>query len=425
MTLKLKYMDPSKLVAHARNSRTHSPGQVAKIVAALREFGFINPVIVAGTTIIAGHARVEAVLQVPEIKTVPTLDVSHLTEAQQRAYIIADNRLSEDAGWNDAILREELGFLNGLDFSVSLTGFDDADLRRLGQGYNYGLASDVLSSLREDAPEDGGGEASQEIENDLGVALGDVWVMGNHRLMCGDSTSREDVERLLSGAKPLLMVTDPPYGVEYDPSWRNQAGAANTKRIGKVLNDDRADWREAWELFTGDVAYVWHAGVFSPVVAESMHAVGFESRALIIWAKPKFAMGRGDYHHKHEPCWYMVRKGQKSNWRGDRKQTTLWEIPYGGQDTETTHGTQKPLECMARPILNHTDKGDAVYEPFSGSGTTLIAAEQLGRVCYGMELNPSYVSMAVRRWEKLTGKVAVKEAAHPAPKGRTRVRTPA
>jgi DNA modification methylase len=202
------------------------------------------------------------------------------------------------------------------------------------------------------------------------------------------------------------MVTDPPYGVNYNPNWRNEADRANGKpygarAVGLVTNDTRADWREAWELFNGDVAYVWHAGLFAPTVAESLVACGFELRSQIVWAKSNFAIGRGDYHWKHEPCWYSVRKGKKGHSKGDRSQTTLWEIDKP-QKSETGHSTQKPVECMARPIRNHDS--EFVYEPFSGSGTTIIACEQLGRKCRAIEISPGYVAVALQRWADATGK---------------------
>ena len=231
-----------------------------------------------------------------------------------------------------------------------------------------------------------------------------------HRIACGSSTDPVTVARVLAGAKPHLMVTDPPYGVEYDPSWRNQAGAAKTKRTGKVLNDDRADWREAWALFLGEVAYVWHGALHATTVAESLMSTGFAIRSQIIWAKERLVLSRGDYHWQHEPCWYAVREKATGHWSGDRKQTTLWNIPSRDQDAATVHGTQKPVECMRRPILNNSNPGQAVYEPFMGSGTTLIAAETTGRVCFGVELNPAYVDVAVTRWQDFTGERAVLES---------------
>ncbi len=231
---------------------------------------------------------------------------------------------------------------------------------------------------------------------------------------CGDSTVAANVETLLGGGMPHLMVTDPPYGVEYDADWRNHAlrtdgSPANGRAIGAVENDDKADWRDAWALFSGDVAYVWHADCKSHVVAESLIACGFDLRAQVIWGKSQLVIGRGHYHPKHEPCWYAVRRGATGHWHGDRKQTTLWDIDKP-RKSETGHSTQKPVTCMRRPIENNSAPGDGVYEPFSGSGTTIIAAEQTGRRCYAMELSPQYVDVAVRRWQQFTGKDAVHEA---------------
>jgi len=225
-----------------------------------------------------------------------------------------------------------------------------------------------------------------------------------HRLLCGDSTKAKDVSKLLQDAKPLLMVTDPPYGVEYKPEWRAEAGINKNKgKMGEVSNDDRADWQEAWELFPGDVVYVYHAGIFSSTVQRSLEEAGFVIRAQIIWAKDRMALSRGDYHWQHEPCWYGVRKGSKGHRTDDRKQTTLWEIK-ARDDSGHGHGTQKPFECMYRPIENHTIK--EIYDPFCGSGTTIIAAEKARRKCYAMELSPAYCDVAVKRWEQATGRKA-------------------
>ncbi len=236
--------------------------------------------------------------------------------------------------------------------------------------------------------------------------MGKLILKSQHRLMCGDSTKAEDVAKLLAGATPHLMVTDPPYGVEYDADWRNHTGMARSARaIGKVENDDRCDWSEAWGLYGGDVAYVWHADNKANTVADSLIACGFDIRAQIIWAKSNMVISRGHYHPKHEPCWYAVKKGGTGHWHGDRKQTTLWEIDKP-QKSETGHSTQKPVECMKRPIENNSKPGDSVYEPFSGSGTTIIAAEMTGRKCLAMEISPAYVDLAVMRWEQFTGKSA-------------------
>jgi DNA modification methylase len=237
---------------------------------------------------------------------------------------------------------------------------------------------------------------------------GDVWRLGRHRLICGDCTVPEVVSTVLNGVAPHLMVTDPPYGVAYDPTWRHRAGVNKSKRTGKVTNDDRADWRAAWILFPGEVAYVWHGALHAAEVADSLEACGFQIRTQIVWAKERFVLGRGDYHWQHEPCWYAVRG--TGHWAGDRKQTTLWQIANRDQDADTVHGTQKPVECMKRPIENNSSPGQAVYEPFSGSGTTIIASEITGGACYAVELDPIYVDVAVRRWQAFTGEAVVLEA---------------
>lgn len=225
---------------------------------------------------------------------------------------------------------------------------------------------------------------------------GDILELGRHRIICGDATDGEDVKNLLLEVKPHLMITDPPYGVDYHPEWRAEAGVnKNRRKMGRVENDARVDWREAWKLFPGDVAYVWHAGIYAGIVSESLQSVGYEIRAQIIWAKDRFALSRGHYHWQHEPCWYAVR--DNGHWVGDRSQTTLWRI-NARDDEGHGHSTQKPLECMRRPILNNSSPGQAVYDPFLGSGTTLIAAEKEGRACYGIEINPKYVDITVARY---------------------------
>jgi DNA modification methylase len=388
----------ARLQPYAKNAKLHGDEQVAKIAASMAEFGWTVPCLVADDgELIAGHGRVLAATQLG-LTEAPVIVLGHLTEAQRRAYRIADNKLTELGTWDEALLSAELNDLLAEDYDLSLIGFDDAELEAL-------LAGEV-------DPE----AASREGEDDVPKAPetpisrpGDLWVLGKHRLLCGDATVATDVERLLGEVKPLLMVTDPPYGVEYDPGWRNKAGAATTKRTGKVLNDDRADWREAWALFPGDVAYVWHGALHATTVADSLTASGFNIRSQIIWAKDRLVLSRGDYHWQHEPCLYAVKKTGKGHWTGDRKQTTLWQITNKDQDAETVHGTQKPVECMRRPILNNSSPGQAVYEPFMGSGTTLIAAETTGRVCYGIELNPAYVDVVVERWQQFAGKDAFLE----------------
>jgi DNA modification methylase len=236
----------------------------------------------------------------------------------------------------------------------------------------------------------------------------DLWILGNHRLFCGDGTTASNVARLLDKVKPNLMVTDPPYGVDYDPNWRNEADRANGKpygarAVGLVSNDHRADWSAAWKLFSGNIAYVWHGGLHTATVARSLQNCGFVLRAQIIWSKNNFAISRGDYHWKHEPCWYAVRG--KGNWAGDRSQTTVWNIDKPLK-SDTGHSTQKPVECMRRPMQNNSNGDQVVYEPFCGSGSTIIAAEQLGRRCYALEIEPLYCDVIIKRWQDFTGQKA-------------------
>jgi len=381
------------LIPYARNSRTHSDAQVAQIAASIREFGFTNPVLVdEANGIIAGHGRVLAArkLRMPDV---PAIRLSHLTEAQKRAYVIADNKLALNAGWDIELLRLEINDLRGLEFDVALTGFSTEELDAL-------MAAPGTEGLTDP-------DAIPEAPERPIAVPGDVWLLGRHRLACGDCTDALVVEKALGGVKPHLMVTDPPYGVEYDPAWRAKAGVNKSKgKLGKVLNDDKADWREAWALFPGEVAYVWHAGLFARDVQESLEACDFQVRSQIIWAKDRFALSRGHYHWQHEPCWYAV-KGT-GHWAGDRKQSTLWSIK-AREDGGVGHGTQKPVECMKRPIENNSSPGQAVYEPFSGSGTTIIAAEMTGRACHAIELNAAYVDVAVKRWQEFAGQVATLE----------------
>jgi DNA modification methylase len=397
------------LVPSARNSRKHSREQVEQIAASMRQFGFTMPILVdEDGEIIAGHGRVMAAKETAKTNDpikgmdgdylppgyVPVMVARGWTEAQKRAYRIADNKLTENSEWDDEMLKAELLFLREEDFDVKLTGFLDGEL------------ADIFGPEQGDTDED----AAPEVAARAVSRPGDVWIMGDHRIICGDCTSAETVKALLGDEKPHLMVTDPPYGVEYDPKWRAEAGVNKNKaKMGEVLNDNRADWREAWALFPGDVIYVWHAGLFASVVAESIVACGFDLRSQIIWAKDRFALSRGNYHWHHEPCWYAVRKGAKAHWHGDRSQSTLWSIK-AREDGGVGHGTQKPVECMRKPIENNSAVGDAVYEPFSGSGTTIIAAEQTKRRCLAVELNPLYVDVAVKRWQEFTGRKAKLEA---------------
>ena len=396
--LRVETVPLAELLPYAANARTHSDEQVAQIAASMVEFGFVNPVLIdeAGM-LIAGHGRVLAARKLG-LETAPTIRLGHLTEAQARAFRLADNQIALNAGWDAAMLRTELLDLKAIGFDMNLVGFSQTDLAAMMAG-DGGAVDEAAAD--EPAPEPPVDPVSRP---------GDLWIMGEHRLLCGNATSATDVARLLGGARPHLLASDPPYGVNYDPAWRNRAGVSATERTGAVSNDHRADWREAWALFPGDVAYVWHAGRYTRIVAESLEAAGFTIRSQIVWAKTRLVLGRGDYHYQHEPCFYAVREGKTGHWQGARDQTTLWSIATRGdatEDPETVHGTQKPVECMRRPILNNSAPGDPIYEPFSGSGTTLIVAEMTGRRCLAIEIDPAYCDVAVRRWQELTGRVSI------------------
>lgn len=391
----------SELVPYARNARTHSPEQVDQIAASIREWGWTTAVLIDEKGgIIAGHGRILAAHKLG-IKDVPTMTARGWTEAQKRAYILADNKLALNAGWDAELLKTELLDLDHMNVDLTMLGWSDEEL------------SDIFAPIWGDEDMERAEETPEPPVNPVTV-LGDVWILGNHRIICGDSTSADVVSKLLGPVKPHLMVTDPPYGVKYDANWRNNAKRADgtsigASAVGKVENDDKADWLEAWALFPGDVAYVWHAGLYAGTVADSLAACDFKLRSQIIWAKQHFAIGRGDYHWHHEPCWYAVKDGAKGHYTGDRKQTTLWQIDKPHK-SETGHSTQKPVECMKRPIENNSSPGQAVYEPFSGSGTTIIAGEMTGRHVYAIELSPAYVDVAVQRWQDFTKKKATLEA---------------
>jgi len=385
-----------RLLPYAANARTHSDEQVAQIAGSIAEFGFNVPCLVDDRgVLIAGHGRIVAAKRLG-LQQVPVIRLGHLTDAQARAFRLADNRIALNAGWDDELLSAELERLKEDGVDLALLGFAEDELDRLLDELNGG----------------GAAEGEDEVPEPPAQAItrpGDLWLLGPHRLLCGDATVASDVGRLLDGAHPHLMVTDPPYGVEYDPNWRVESGVSSTARPGKVNNDDRADWREAWSLFPGEVAYVWHSGIYARTVAESLDACGFLIRAQIVWAKPRLVLSRGDYHWQHEPCFYAVRKGASGHWQGARDQTTLWTIATGESDEATEHGTQKPVECMRRPIVNNSAKGNLVYEPFAGSGSTLIAAQSVGRACLAMEIDPRYCDIIVERWQRSTGGQAISD----------------
>lgn len=384
------------LKPYKNNARIHNDAQIARLVGSLNEFGWTRPIMVdEKMTILAGHGMWEAAKAAGETE-VPVIMKTGLSAKQKRAYIIADNKLSELAKWDEGILALEIKTLD-LEL-LELTGLSNNEL------LNLNPPSDVPDEL----------DKEQTIPKKIVVKPGDAWSLGKHRIVCGDCTVPEIVDLCLDGATPHLMVTDPPYGVNYDANWRNEADRKNGKKIGAhavmpVHNDDQCDWSAAWSLFQGDVAYVWSAGNNAHITAGNLVDLGFDIRAQIIWNKNNMVIGRGHYHPKHEPLWYAVRNktGATGHWEGGRRQTTVWEIDKP-MKSETGHSTQKPIECMRRPILNNSKKGDAVYDPFLGSGTTVIACELEGRICYGIELSPEYCQMTINRWQDQTGQKAVK-----------------
>lgn len=390
--IRLEFWKLGRLIPSPRNARTHSDAQVAEIAGSIKAFGFTNPILVGEEgDVVAGHGRLAAA-RVLGLTEVPVIRLAGLTELQRRQLVLADNRIALNAGWDLEMLHLELKDLSSLGADLSVIGFTAQELAAaLSSGTTPGLTDE--------------NETPEPAEVAVSVP-GDIWCLGAHRIACGDCTDPKVVTALFGTAKPHLMVTDPPYGVEYDPAWRHRLGVNRSNKRGKVKNDERADWSATWALFPGSIAYVWHGALHAATVADSLEKNGFSIRSQIIWAKERLVMSRGDYHWQHEPCWYAVR--DKGHWTGDRKQTTLWTIPSGGQDAETKHSTQKPVECMRRPMLNNSNPGQAVYEPFLGSGTTLIAAQTTGRVCFAIEIDPLFVDVAIRRWEAFTGEVATR-----------------
>ena len=387
----------SQLKEYADNPRKISKEMLDKLAAHIKEDGYHQRIIVdSDYTIIGGHQRKKA------------LYMAGFDDETEIEVLMPSRKLTL-AEVDRLNIRDNLAF-GEYDFDLLTERFDQEEL------LSFGMDKDMLASIFDKAIlEELGEEEEIELPEEATARLGDIYLLGSHRLMCGDSTNPQHVEKLMDGAKPILMVTDPPYGVNYEPEWRNEVGKG-IRNTGKVLNDDRYDWSEAYSLFTGDIAYVWHSSKYTHKFAENIENSGFDLVSLIIWNKPHFAISRGDYHHKHEPLWYAVRKGQKirHNWQGRRDQTTVWDIDNAltqgiDKEEQTGHGTQKPLECMLRSILNNSAQGQSVYDPFGGSGTTLIACERSKRNCYMMELSPVYVDIIIKRWEKETGLKAVLE----------------
>lgn len=376
---------------------------VEGIARSIQVFGWRQPIVVweGDGHILVGHGRYLAAQKLGLAKVpVHTVGADEMTAELASGYRIADNKSAELSEWDERQLLAELELMS--EQARRDAGFDEAEQDELRRRIE--MDADHSSPDEDEVPEPPAAPATRP---------GDLWHLGPHLLLCGDATSKEDVARL--GDHGHLMVTDPPYGVSYDADWRDKHLPSAAKRsTGTVSHDDQADWRSAWELFAGDVAYVWSAaGGHLVVSGGALLASGFELRSEIIWRKQSFVIGRGHYHFQHEPCWYAVRKGTKAHWRGDRTQSTVWTVNNASSaghtnvdDGKTNHSTQKPVEVMRRPILNNSRPGDCVYDPFVGSGTTIIAAESTGRRCCAIELNPIYVDMAIIRWQNFAGEKA-------------------
>ena len=387
------YWHIQRLKGYGRNPRKNDHA-IDRMMASIKEYGFRIPILVRGNgEVIDGHLRLKAALKMG-LEQIPVIICDDWTEAKVKAFRLQVNQSANWADWNLELLELEISELKELGFDLALTGFDGHEI-------------DALLYSDGDLP---GQDATLELPREPVSRVGDLWICNRHRVLCGDATDREHTARLLDGAVPPLMVTDPPYGISFDPEWRERAGLGKLRQKGKVAHDDRCDWTEAYQLFPGEVMYVWHAGVKTVEVAQSLERAQFEIRSQIIWAKQHFALSRGPYHWQHEPCWFAVRRGGQAHWCGDRTQTTLWQVPnlnpFGGDDGNepiTGHGTQKPVALMRRAVLNHLAIGEAVYDPFLGSGTTLVAAELTDRICYGLEIEPRYVDVIVERWQQLSG----------------------
>ena len=401
MADKVEPWPTSKLIPYARNARTHSDEQVAQIAASIVEFGFTNPILAGSDGIIvAGHGRLAAAQRLG-LEQVPVVVLDHLTPTQRRALIIADNRIAENSGWDPELLRLELGALQDDDFDLSLTGFDADALLEIFEGEEPDQSGQTDDDQVPDVPEN---PISQP---------GDVWILGPHRLLCGDATQVESYERLLQGQTVDLIWSDPPYNVNY-------ANSAKDKLRGKnraILNDNLGEGFHGFLLdaLTPALAHCRGAVYLSMSSSEldtlqsAFRAAGGHWSTFIIWAKNTFTLGRADYQRQYEPILYGWPEGAQRHWCGDRDQGDVWQIKKPAKND--LHPTMKPVELVERCIRNSSKPGQTVLDPFGGSGTTLIAAEKTGRIARLMELDPQYVDVIVRRWEDWTGQTATREAA--------------
>jgi len=390
-----KTVPTASLIPYVRNARTHSPAQVDKIAASIREFGFLSPIITDGQSgILAGHGRVMAAQKLG-LDTLPTIDAAHLTEAQRRAYVLADNRTALDAGWDDDLLKIELQDLDAAGFDLSLTGFDVDEIAALTLDATEGLTDpDAVP----DAP-------AVPV-----TVLGDVWLLGRHRLMCGDSTSIDHMEALTQGQLVDMWLTDPPYNVAYEGGTKEKLTIQNDSMSDDGFRQFLRDANSAADavMKPGAVFYIWHADSEGYNFRGACHDVGWQVRQCLIWKKQTMVMGRQDYHWKHEPCLYGWKGGAGHLWATDRKQTTILEFDRPSRNAE--HPTMKPVALFEYQMLNNTKGGDQVLDSFAGSGTTAIACETHGRFARLMEFEPHYCDVIIQRWQNFTGQTATLEA---------------
>lgn len=380
-TTEMQLVDIHKLIPYVNNARTHNVQQINKLRSSLREFGFINPVIIdRDFNVIAGHGRIMAAKE-EGINEVPCVFVDYLTEAQKKAYILADNRMAMDAGWDEELLKVEIEALQAEDFDLSLTGFDESEL----SGF-FDTADDA---------KDDDFDVDAELEKPPVTKSGDLWLLGNHRLLCGDSTKAETYEMLMNGKKANLVVTDPPYNVNYQ-------GTA-----GKIKNDNLENdkfYQFLFDAFTcmekamADDAsiYVFHADTEGLNFRKAFADAGFYLSGTCIWKKQSLVLGRSPYQWQHEPCLFGWKKNGKHQWYSDRKQTTIWEFDKPKKNGD--HPTMKPVPLIAYPIKNSSMSNCIVLDPFGGSGSTLIACEQTNRICHTIELDEKYCDVIIKRY---------------------------
>lgn len=382
-TTNMELVEINKLVPYVNNARTHSPEQINKLRSSLREFGFINPVIIdKDYGIIAGHGRVIAARE-EGIDKVPCVFVDHLTEAQKKAYIIADNRMALDAGWDEELLRVEIEALQAEAFDVSLTGFDEKEITD--------LFKDTQAETKDDEY-----DLTAALEKAAFVKKGDVWVVGRHRLVCGDATNAEDVDKLCEGKRVNLILTDPPYGVSF------KSASGLTIQNDSMKNEEFYSFLLAAfknmvsHLEPGGSAYVFHADTEGLNFRRAFIDVGLHLAGCCIWVKNSLVLGRSDYQWQHEPVLYGFLKNGKHQWYSDRKQTTIWN--FDKPKRNENHPTSKPLDLLSYPLKNSTQENAIVLDTFGGSGSTLMACELTNRICYTMELDEKYASVILRRY---------------------------